>query len=99
MWVTFVTKLPHKNQDDLAEEGIAYLGGTVWWATIGQIIESMQGGSMRYYTRVGGRMSWLVVVEGRHGRFVRPREKGAEEFNQDLLALPDFPAHYGIKQQ
>jgi len=91
--VLYARALPHDHPIDLPEQALTHIGGNVWRLEIGRVIETLDRGRDRFYTINGDRLSWVEVVDGPYGRFLRTR--GPEGWTDDLVRLPGFPATYG----
>ncbi|HNQ92681.1 MAG TPA: DUF3892 domain-containing protein [Alphaproteobacteria bacterium] len=79
--VTCINKQPRNNP----HEGITHLGGYNWWWTRADVIRSMKSGTNTFYTMKNGVKSYLQVVDGPNGEYVRTYANG--QANDNLLAL------------
>ena len=81
--VTCINKQPRNN----THEGIIHLGGSGWRWTRSHVIQSIEGRTNAFYTRVGGYRAEIGVVNGPNGKYVRTYADG--KWNDNLLALPE----------
>lgn len=90
MRILYVHMNGSANPDDDPEQNIAFVGGNVWRASVGEIIDSLRRGHDRYFVEAAGQIFDVLPVEGRHGWFLAAARGGAR--TGELGALPDFPA-------
>jgi len=83
--VTCINKQPRQN----AYKGIIHLGGSGWWWTRQQVIDSINAQTNTFYTRSGTQRSEIGVVDGPTGPYLRTYANG--QWNDNLLALPECP--------
>ncbi len=83
--ITCVNKLPRDNP----YEGITHLGGKDWKWTQQKIIDSIESHTNTFYTRIHGEKSYITVIDGPNGKYLRSHADG--EWNDNLLALPECP--------
>lgn len=81
--VTCINK-PNRDSD---HEGITHLGGSGWKLTRAQVIHEIESKARAFYTSSGGKTAWLVVRQGRYGKYVQTVADG--QFTNNLLSLPE----------
>jgi hypothetical protein len=84
--IEFVTKEPRTDK----YSGITFLGGSNWRWSVTRVIQSIESKTNTFYTMAGGNRADVGVVNGSHGKYVQTHANG--RWNDNLLALPDFPA-------
>jgi hypothetical protein len=79
---------PHRQS---SHEGITLIGGSGWMLTRAQAIAEIEAPNPRYsfYTNVGGKIAYVGVNEGPHGKYLQTHADGY--WNNNLLALPECP--------
>jgi hypothetical protein len=86
--VTCISKQPRNDP----HEGITHLGGPGgggWKWTRQQVVDSITAKSNTFFTQVGGKKTYIGVVQGPNGPYVRTYADG--QWNDNLLALPECP--------
>lgn len=78
-------KCINKQPRNDTHEGITHLGGDGWKWTRQQVINSIDGGTNTFYTKVNGTRANIAVVDGPNGKYVRTHADG--KWNDNLLAL------------
>ena len=81
--VTCINKQPRND----THEGITDLGGSGWKWTRQQVINSIEGKTNTFYTKVNGKRADVAVRNGQYGKYVQTHAD--DEWNNNLLALPE----------
>jgi hypothetical protein len=68
-------------------EGITHLGGSGWWWTVAQVIQSIEARTNTFYTSVNGVRANVEVVQGPTGKYVRTHRDGRPTDNLLELSL------------
>lgn len=80
----------NKRDRNSHHEGITHLGGDGWKWTRDQVVQSIEGRTNTFYTKVDGNRSDIGVVNGPNGKYVRTYADG--KWNDNLLALMECVA-------
>lgn len=72
-----------------SHEGITHLGGSQWYWTRAQVIQSIEAGTNTFYTYEGNKRAEVAVVNGPSGKYLRTHRDGA--WTDNLLALNACP--------
>lgn len=83
--VTCINKQPRND----THEGITHLGGNGWKWTRQEVIDSINGKTNTFFTKVNGKRADLAVRKGQYGPYVQTHADG--DWNNNLLALPECP--------
>lgn len=81
--VTCINKQPRENP----YERITHLGGATWKWTRESVIQSIEDGTNTFFTNTSGQKTYIGVVDGPHGKYLRTHANGT--WNDNLLSLPE----------
>lgn len=83
--VEFVTKEPRTDR----YSGITFLGGSNWKWSVSRVIQSIEAGTHTFHVLDGTHRAEVGVASNGRAKHVQTHANG--RWNDNLLALPDFP--------
>lgn len=83
------SRILYVSKGSSGHESITHLGADSWKWTKAQVIESIESKTNTFHTLAGGKRADVEVRQGSNGKYLQTHADGA--WNNNLLALPDFP--------